>query len=237
MSAYLSIYLSIYLSCVCFNCICCFNCSYSILTRVCLFVSLNSPLSSTTKLMHSLSTSLSPWCPPSKCNWTTTSAATRTRFDNGNGNANHDTQIIQQLNAEWQQSLSIINIMVLLLLLLMTSNMILLAYKHVGCHPHPAWPFNNTDVWTLERGDVPTDNGGEGEGGHCAGNGLDREHVDIVNIDRRPVNDVPPPNTSKDNKSTTATTTKTRTNNCNRNGNHNTSQATWPACWTTETIQ
>ena len=105
----------------------------------------------------------------------------------------------------------------------------------------PAQPFNNTDVPTMERGDVRADNG-HGVGNvldreRCAGNGLDRQHVDVVNFDRRPTSDIPPPNTSKDNKSTTATTTGTRTNNCNDNGNHKISQATQPAFWTPKTIQ
>ena len=36
------------------------------------------------------------------------------------------------------------------------------AYNSNMCHPSPTGPFNNTDVKTLERGDVRTDNG---EGG------------------------------------------------------------------------
>ena len=85
---------------------------------------------------------------------------------------------------------------------------------------------------TMERGD------GHGVGNvldseHCVSNGLDRERVDLVNVDRRPASDVPSPNTSKDNKSITSTTAGTQPNNCN----HKISQATLPTCRTSETIQ
>ena len=56
----MSTYMSIYLSFICFYG---FNYNYSLM-RVSLFVLLlNSPLSSLTMSTHSLSTSLSPWCP------------------------------------------------------------------------------------------------------------------------------------------------------------------------------
>jgi len=76
---YVSIYLYIYLSCVCFNCIYYFSSSQ---TRICLFVSLNSPLSSTTMLTRSLSRALSTrqWHLSSKCNhasWKTTTTMER----------------------------------------------------------------------------------------------------------------------------------------------------------------
>ena len=56
---------------------------------------------------------------------------------------------------------------------------------------------------------------GEGRG---VGNGLDRGRVNVVDDGRRPISGVPYPNTSKNNKSTTATTARTRSGY--GNGNH-----------------
>ena len=46
------------------------------------------------------------------------------------------------------------------------------------------------------------------DSGGYVGNGLYRGHVDVVDVDRRPTSNVPSHNTSKDNKSTTATITR-----------------------------
>ena len=90
-------------------------------------------------------------------------------------------------------------------------------------------------VCNVERGGCGVGNGLDSE--HGAGNGLDREHVSVVDVDKRSVSNVPPPNTSKDNKLSTATTTRTQTNSCNDNGIHKMSRVTRPACWMPETIQ
>ena len=104
-------YVYIYLSCICFYCV---SYSYSLSNLLRLFVIPNGPLSTSTTSTRSLSTSMSPWRPPSKCNRNTTAAAptTGTGSDNGNGNGNRadmQTTTWQSRNNNHTQFTTIIN--------------------------------------------------------------------------------------------------------------------------------
>ena len=101
-------YLSIYTSCVCFHCIYCFDYSYSLTCRICLFRS-STVHYHQQQCEHVRYQDHCQHALPSKCNRNTTSGATGTRYDNGNGNENCDTHTTQQWNAGRQQSPSIIN--------------------------------------------------------------------------------------------------------------------------------
>ena len=60
---------------------------------------------------------------------------------------------------------------------------------------------DSTDVWTMGRGELFTED--VDQGGCGVGNGLVRERVDFVvdNVDKIPTHDVPTPDTNKDKKS------------------------------------